>query len=93
MFCYYKSQAAYREAMTGKYGVDETQWPLMDTDVWQQCAASSKGRVYGFGSMSNPNVVLSQSSPSTGRSSANPSAYTTNEEVRLFFYCPIIIIS
>ena len=69
MFCYYISHATYREGMTGRYEQDDTKWPPFDRELWDQCCGgTSKGRLYGFGSMTNPDFVLTGSTgtPSTG---------------------------
>ena len=88
MCCYYISQTSYQEAMSARYGSDNTQWPPIDTDIWNQCGGSSKGRVYGFGSMSNPDIVLTGSprTPSTGRSYVPPPGYSSNEEVHFLSF-------
>ncbi|GJY98497.1 transposase, Ptta/En/Spm [Tanacetum coccineum] len=65
--------AAYNGALVEKYGSDPANHPIYDDDLWKQCAGDDKkGRVFGWGSMSDPQYTMT-GTPSTTRCTGAPS--------------------
>ncbi|KAL4577794.1 hypothetical protein LXL04_013908 [Taraxacum kok-saghyz] len=60
---------AYEEAIVAKYGDDTSCYPLLDSQIWLEVSGGKKkGRVFGFGSISDPESFLTgTSSTATSR--------------------------
>ncbi|CAH1433903.1 unnamed protein product [Lactuca virosa] len=54
-----KVQKAYESAMVAKFGDDTSCHPLLDNETWCDVSGGvKKGRIYGFGSVSDPASFL-----------------------------------
>ena len=69
MFIFCLQQEAYEEAIVAKYGDDTSCYPLLDSQIWLEVSGGKKkGRVFGFGSISDPESFLTgTSSTATSR--------------------------
>lgn len=69
-----KVKDAYEDAMVAKYGDDTDCHPLLDNEMWVDVSEGiKKGRIFGFGSISDPESFLTgTSATSTSRESAIP---------------------
>ncbi|KAL4564086.1 hypothetical protein LXL04_028137 [Taraxacum kok-saghyz] len=69
MFIFCLQQEAYEEAIVDKYGDDTSCYPLLDSQIWLEVSGGKKkGRVFGFGSISDPESFLTgTSSTATSR--------------------------
>ncbi|KAL4585460.1 hypothetical protein LXL04_010081 [Taraxacum kok-saghyz] len=63
------SLVAYEETIVAKYGDDTSCYPLLDSQIWLEVSGGKKkGRVFGFGSISDPESFLTgTSSTATSR--------------------------
>ena len=68
MFIFCLQQTVYDEAMVAKYGDDTSCHPLLDSQIWLEVSGGrKKGRVFGFGSISDPESFLIGTSTTTSR--------------------------
>ena len=66
-----------------KYGSDPANHPIYDDDLWKKCAGDdTKGGVFGWGSMSDPQYTMT-GTPSTTRTGA-PSSGSKDVQVCFF---------
>ncbi|KAL4568934.1 hypothetical protein LXL04_024555 [Taraxacum kok-saghyz] len=60
---YETKKEAYEKAMVAKYGDDTSCYPLLDSQIWLEVSGGKKkGRVFGFGLISDPESFLTGTS-------------------------------